>query len=220
MTVSDTYPMENVRTTLDWLSGKKIFSTFDLKDGFFQIVLAEGSRPLTAVRTVMGLVQYRRLPQGLKNSPATFQRIVNQTLGDLKGDTVSGFVDDISVGTETVGEHLMVLRKVLSRIRKNGMKLKLSKCSFGKRSVEVLGHEVTSLVIRPSAGHLEAIRRLQEPQNGRGLMRFVGLANYFAEFVENFAKRAKPLYDVLSGCAVNKEKAKNLPVYVPEFEKR
>jgi Reverse transcriptase (RNA-dependent DNA polymerase) len=140
MTVSDTYPMENVRTTLDWLSGKKIFSTFDLKDGFFQIVLAEGSRPLTAVRTVMGLVQYRRLPQGLKNSPATFQRIVNQTLGDLKGDTVSGFVDDISLGTETVGEHLMVLRKVLSRIRKSGMKLKLSKCSFGKRSVEVLGH--------------------------------------------------------------------------------
>jgi hypothetical protein len=164
MTVSDTYPMEDVRTTLDWLSGKKIFSTFDLKDGFFQVVLAEESRPLTAVRTVMGLVQYRRLPQGLKNSPATFQRIVNQTLGDLKGDTVSGFVDDISVGTETVGEHPMVLRKVLSRIRTSGMKLKLSKCSFGKRSAEVLGHEVTSLGIRPSAGHLEAIRRLQEPQ--------------------------------------------------------
>jgi Reverse transcriptase (RNA-dependent DNA polymerase) len=112
----------------------------------------------------MGLVQYRRLPQGLKNSPATFQRIVNQTLGDLKGDTVSGFVDDISVGTETVGEHPMVLRKVLSRIRTSGMKLKLSKCSFGKRSAEVLGHEVTSLGIRPSAGHLEEIRRLQEPQ--------------------------------------------------------
>jgi hypothetical protein len=114
----------------------------------------------------------------------------------------------------------MVLRKVLSRIRKSGMKLKLSKCSFGKRYVEVLGQEVTSLGIRPSAGHLEAIRILQEPQNGRGLMRFLGLANYFAEFVENFAKRAKPLYDVLSGCAVNKKKAKKLPVYVPEFEKR
>jgi Reverse transcriptase (RNA-dependent DNA polymerase) len=212
--------MEDVRATLEWLSGKNTSSTFDLKDGFFLIVLAEESRPLTAVRTVMGLVQYRRLPQGLKNGPATFQRIVNQTLGDLKGDTVSGFVDDISVGTETVGEHPMVLRKVLPRIRKNGMKLKLSKCSFGKRSVEVLGHEVTSLGIRPSAGHPEAIRRLQEPQNGRELMRFLGLANYLAEFVENFAKRAKPLYDVLSRCAVNKKKAKNLPVYVPEFEKR
>jgi hypothetical protein len=66
MTFSDTYPMEDVRTTLDWLSGETILSTFDLKDGFVQIVLAEESRPLTAVRTVLGLVQYRRLPQGLK----------------------------------------------------------------------------------------------------------------------------------------------------------
>jgi hypothetical protein len=220
MTVSDTYPMEDVRGTLDWLSGKRIFSTLDLKDGFFQVMLAKESRPLTAVRTVMGLMQYRRLPQGLKNSPATFQRIVNATLGDLKGDTVSGFVDDISVGTTTVKEHLRVLREVLSRVHKNGMKVKFSKCHFGKRAVEVLGHEVTCLGIRPSAGHLEAIRRLQEPQNGKELMRFLGLANYFAEFVENFAKRAKPLYEVLSGCAVNKRKAKQLPVYVPEFEKK
>jgi hypothetical protein len=91
---------------------------------------------------------------------------------------------------------------------------------FWKASCGVLGHEVTCLGIRPSAGHLEAIRRLQEPQNGNELMRFLGLANYFAEFVENFAKRAKPLYEVLSGCAVNKRKAKHLPFYVPEFEKR
>jgi hypothetical protein len=68
MKVSDTYPMEDVRGTLDWLGGKQIFSTLDLKDGFFQVMLAEESRPLTAVRTVMGLMQYRRLPQGLKKS--------------------------------------------------------------------------------------------------------------------------------------------------------
>jgi transposase InsO family protein len=220
MTVSDKYPMEDVRTILDWLSSKRIFSTFDLKDGFFQVVLAEESRPLTAVRTVMGLMQYRRLPQGLKNSPATFQRIVNTVLGDLKGNSVSGFVDDISVGTKTVKEHLDVLRKVLLRIRECGMKLKLSKCQFGKRSVEVLGHEVSNKGIRPSAGHLEAIKRLQEPRNGKELMRFLGLANYFSEFVENFAARAKPLYDVLSGVNVNKKKRKYVPVYVPEFEKR
>jgi Reverse transcriptase (RNA-dependent DNA polymerase) len=102
MTVSDMYPMEDVRTILDWLSSKRIFSTFDIKDGFFQVNLAEESRPLTAFRTVMGLMQYMRLPQGLKNSPATFQRIMNTVLGDLKGNSVSNFVNDISVGTKTV----------------------------------------------------------------------------------------------------------------------
>jgi hypothetical protein len=168
----------------------------------------------------MGLMQYRRLPQGLKNSPATFQRIVSATLRDLKGDTVSVFVADISVGTTTVKEHLKVLREVLSRVRKNDMRAKFSKCHFGMWAVEVLGHEVTCLGIRPSASLLEAIRRLEEPQNGKELMKFLGLANYFSEFVENFAKRANPLYEVLSGCAMNKGKAKQLPVYVPEFEKR
>jgi hypothetical protein len=94
-------------------------------------MLAEESRSLTFVRTVMGLMQYRRLPQGLKNSPATFQRIVSATLRDLKGDTVSVFVADISVGTTTVKEHLKVLREVLSRVRKNDMRAKFSKCHFG-----------------------------------------------------------------------------------------
>jgi Reverse transcriptase (RNA-dependent DNA polymerase) len=138
------------------VSGKRILSKLDLKDGFFQTMLSKESRPLTAVavRTVMGFMQYRRLSQGLKNSPATFQRMVNATLGDLKGDTVSGFVGDISVGTATVKEHLRVLREVLSRVHKNGMKVKFSKYHFGKRAVEVLGHEVTCLGIRPSAGHL------------------------------------------------------------------
>jgi hypothetical protein len=79
MTVSDTYPMDDVRGTLDWLSSKRIFSKLDLKDGFFQAMLSKECRPLTAfvVRTLMGFMQYRRLPQGLKNSPASFQRIVN-----------------------------------------------------------------------------------------------------------------------------------------------
>jgi Reverse transcriptase (RNA-dependent DNA polymerase) len=145
--------MEDVSGTLDWLKGKRIFSKLDLKNGFFQVMLAKESLPLTAVRTVMGLMQYRKLTQGLKNSTAYFERIVNATLGDLKGDTVSGFLDDLSFRTMTVKEHLRVLREVLSRVHKNGMKVKFSKCHFAKRAVEVLVHELTCLGIRPSAGH-------------------------------------------------------------------
>ncbi len=97
--------MESVRDTLDWLANKKIFSTFDLKDVFFQVELEDESKPLTVIRTVLGLLQYTRLPQGLKNSPGTFQRIVNTILGDRKGRDVMAFMDDTSVGTETEVEH-------------------------------------------------------------------------------------------------------------------
>jgi hypothetical protein len=199
MTITDTYPMEDVRRTLDWVRSKKRFSTFDLKDGFFQVMLAEESSQLTAVRTVLGLMQYTRFPQGLKNSPATFQRIVNTALGDMKGDSVSGFVDDVSVGTKTVKEHLAVLRKVLQRVHESGMKLNLSKCQFGKRAVEVLGHHVSGEGILPSAGHLEAVKSLQKPCNGRDLMRFIGMTNYFSDFLKDFSERARPQYEVLAG---------------------
>lgn len=135
-TVTDTYTMETVRKILDWLAGKSVFSTFDLKDGFFQVPLAKKPRPLTTVRTILGLFQYCHLPQGMKNSPVTFQRIVNIVLRDMKGKSVFGFFDAVSVGTSTAEEHLVELRKVLSRVQRSGMKLKLSKCKFGSWEVE------------------------------------------------------------------------------------
>ncbi len=85
MTETDVYPIEDMKTTLDWLSIKKLYSTLDLKGGFFQVPLEEDSRPVTAIRTVCGLFQYTSLPQGLKNSPESFQRIVSEIFGDLKG---------------------------------------------------------------------------------------------------------------------------------------
>ena len=105
-----------------------MFSTFDLKDRFFQISLARESRPLTAARTVLGLFQYIGLPQGLKNSPPTFQRAVNERLGDLKGQSVWSFFDDASVGSEDEGSHLRELDEVLGRLEVSGMNLKLRKC--------------------------------------------------------------------------------------------
>ncbi len=129
MTETDVYPMEDMKTTLDWLSSKKLYSTLDLKDGFFQVPLEEDSRPLTAIRTVCGLFQYTRLPQGLKNSPATFQRIVNEILGDLKGQCVWSYMDDASVGSETAENHLRELSLVLARLEDAGVKLNFSKCT-------------------------------------------------------------------------------------------
>eukprot|EP00171_Calliarthron_tuberculosum_P000048 IDg48t1 len=118
LTITDSYPMEDVRVILDWLAGKKIFSTFDIKDGFYHVLLEPDSRPLTAIRTVAGLLQYRRLPQGIKNDPGTFQRIVNMILGDRKGRDVMAFVDDTSVGTETEEEHLKSLESILDTLLK------------------------------------------------------------------------------------------------------
>lgn len=98
----------------------------------------------------------------------------------MKGLSVSGFADDVSMGTESAAELLVELRKVLSKVRDSGMKLKLSRCTFGCRGVEVLGHSVTPGGIMPSKDHVEAIKNLRELKDGAELLRFLGLADYFA----------------------------------------
>eukprot|EP00171_Calliarthron_tuberculosum_P002219 IDg2219t1 len=220
VTVTDAYPMEDVRDTIDWLARKRIFSAFDLKDGFYQVELDEESKPLTAVRTVIGLLQYTRLPQGLKNSPGTFQRIVNLIQGDRKGRDVLSYVDDTSVGTETEEDHLLSLEGILTLLYESGVRLKLSKCTFGVREVEVLGHKVGPGGVKPSDKHVKAIRELVEPASVDELMRFLGLANYFSIHVDHFSELAKPLYDVLKGTGFSKKKRRGKILNVPDWNSR
>lgn len=154
-----------------------MFSVFDLKDGFYQVELHPDSRKCTAIRTVVGLLQYTRLPMGTKNASGTFQRIVNKILADKKGQEVLAFMEDTSVGTANDGSHLIALTGVLDLLYDAGVRLKLSKCAFGVRRAEILGHVVDAEGLRPSDKHVEAIRNLVEPASGDELMRFLGLTN-------------------------------------------
>ena len=177
LTITDSYPMENVRDTLDWLATKKVFSVFDLKERFYQVKLHLDSNASTAIRTLLGLLQFRRLPQGLKNSPGTFQIIVNRILGVRKGKDVLAFMDDMSVGTSNEEEHLESLSTVLDLLFGAGVRLKLSKCILGVRPAEISGHGVDGDGLRPSNKHVAAIRPLAMPQSDDELMAFLGLVN-------------------------------------------
>ena len=119
---------------VDWLAGKKVFSFFDLKDGFFQVELDDSSKPLTAIGRVLGLLQYTRLPMGMKNSPGTSQRIINMTLRSRKGEDLLVSMDYMGLGTEDEDSHLVALESLLDCLHQNGVRLSLSKCQFGVRS--------------------------------------------------------------------------------------
>ena len=220
VTVTDSYPTEEVRATLDWMGGKRVFSTIDLKDGFFQIELDENSKDYTAVRTVLGLLRYVRLPQGLKHSPAAFQRVINIILGDRKGRDVWAFMDDVSLGTESAEDHLGSLESVLRRFLDAGARLKFSKCQFGVRAAEILGHCIDEDGLKPSAAHVKAIRELVEPGNGEELMRFLGLVNYFSDFVDHFAEIARPLHAVLRGTGFNRKKRRGTHLFIKDWGSR
>lgn len=218
LTITDSYPMENVRDTLDWLATKRVFSIFDLKDGFYQVELDPCSKECTAIRTVLGLLQFTRLPKGLKNSPRTFQRILIMILGSRKGKDVLAFMDDTSIGMATEDDHLESLAFVLDLRYENGVRLELSKCEFEVRRAEILGHVVDEDGLRPSDKHVEAIRALVEPRSVDELMRFLGLVNYFADFEDHFAETVARLYEVLKGTGFLKKRRHGRRLITPEWE--
>jgi hypothetical protein len=112
VTVGDAFPGEDIQTIVNWLAGKKWYSVADLRDGYWNAELAKESRPYTAVKTLIGLVQYTRMTMGLKYASAFFQRLVNHVYDGLKGEKLQAYLDDLAVGSDTPKQHVADVREV------------------------------------------------------------------------------------------------------------
>ena len=143
ITRKDAYPLPRIHETLDTLARSRLFTTLDLKSGYWQVEVAEADRQKTALGTSEGLYQFNMMPFGLCNAPATFQRLMNKVLHGLKWYNCLVYIDDIIVVGGNMQEHLHNLGCVLMRLREAGLKLKPSKCRFLQKEAKFLGHVVS-----------------------------------------------------------------------------
>jgi uncharacterized glyoxalase superfamily protein PhnB len=130
------------------------------------------------------------------------------------------YLDDLAVRSDTVDQHLTDWHAVFDRTLAAGFRMKLSKCLFGKKAIELLGHKVTAGKILPSDGHASTFDLFHEPRNASELLRFIGLVGFFGEHVESAADRIAPLFDVLIGTGWNKKKNKRRKVVVQDWAAR
>lgn len=136
ITARDNYPLPIIEEQIDMLCGKCYFSSLDLKEGFHHMFMSEDSVKYTAFVTPFGQYEYLKMPFGLKNAPARFQRYVNEVLSGLirSGDVVV-YVDDFLVATETLEKHLEILERVFRILVQNLLELRLDKCRFGYEEI-------------------------------------------------------------------------------------
>jgi hypothetical protein len=125
------------------LSGFKYFSSLDLFEGYHQVPMSEESVPYTAFVTQDGQYEYLRMPFGLCNAPAVFQRMMNNVLGQHRFTKVLCYLDDLLIPATTLEESLAVLRETLEMLRTAGLTLKLSKCYFLRTTIEYLGYVIS-----------------------------------------------------------------------------
>ena len=200
MTKKDAFPLPRMQETMESMVGARHFSCMDLKSGFWQVKMAEKSRQYTAFTVgSMGVYEFLRMPYGLCNVPATFQRLMQNCLGELNLSYALIYLDDIIVYSRTEEEYLTHLCAVFERFLESGLKLKPSKCHFFRTEISYLGHKVSAKGMEPGTEGIRAIAEMAPPQTYTGIRQFLGATGYFRRFIKGYARIAKPLNDVLSG---------------------
>ncbi|HLO98056.1 MAG TPA: pol polyprotein [Fimbriimonas sp.] len=195
--VLDEYPIPLIRTVMERLPRAKYFTKFDVRSGFANIRINPGDEWKTAFKTFYGLYEYTVMPMGLATAPSVFQRFINSVLAPFLDLFCFAYVDDIIIFSETLDEHRSHVTKVLSVLEKNQLHLKPSKCVWHVDEISFLGFTaVAGKGIRMSDDKLEAMRSWEAPSSLRDLRSFLGLTNYYHDFVPHYSDITSCLTDL------------------------
>ncbi|PIO56101.1 reverse transcriptase [Teladorsagia circumcincta] len=173
------------------LNGGQYFSQLDLAEAYLQLEVDEESRPLLTINTHQGLYRLNRLPFGVKSAPAIFQQQMDTMIAGLDG--TAAYLDDIIVTGKTINEHNVRLEAVLRRIHDYGFRVRLEKCSFLQTEIRYLGFIVNAKGRQPDPAKIEAIHNMPPPKNVSQLRAFLGLVNFYGNFVKNLHNLRVPL---------------------------
>ena len=169
-------------------------SKIDLK-GYRQVPLTPMAKEISAFVTLEGFYQYKVMPFGMKNAPATFQRMINQIVENFEG--CEAYIDDVIVFGSTWEQHLQRVRELFCRVKLANLTVNLVKSKFGHAHVTYLGHVVGEGQVKPVNAKVEAILKYTVPTSKEELMRFLGMAGYYRKFCRNFASVCEPLTNLL-----------------------
>lgn len=158
--------------------------------------MSPDDRSKTAFATRRGLYQFKVMPFGLCNAPATFERLMETVLRNLRWDICLVYLDDIIVVGNTIRDMIQNLTLVFDRLLAASLKLKARKCTLFAKEVEYLGHIVSERGIATSPEKIKVVKQWPIPSNLTELRSFVGFCSYYRRFVPNFAMIAKPLHDL------------------------
>lgn len=192
-TIDDKFPIPQIEDILDSLGKSVYFTTLDLKSGFHQIEMDPSHKAKTAFSTDQGHFEFTRMPFGLKNAPATFQRAMNNILHDFIGAICYVYLDDIIIVGYNLKNHIENVNKILKRLSEFNLKIQLDKCEFLKRETEFLGHVITPDGVKPDPSKITKILDWKIPTTQKEIKQFLGLTGYYRRFIRDYAKLAKPL---------------------------
>ena len=171
-------PLPKIDKMYSALLSAKIFTTLDLRSGYYHINLDEESKAKTAFVTPLGKYEFNTVPFGLAQAPAYFQQLISMVLQDCR-DFAMAYLDDIIIFSRTLEEHLKHIEIIFQKLKVADLKLKESKCDFFKSEIHYLGHLISDRGIQPLPEKLDTIRNMPRPRTPKEIKQFLGLTGYY-----------------------------------------
>lgn len=198
-TVPDRHPLPRIQDLIDRLGSYSWFSILDQGKAYHQGFVAEGSRHMTAFVNPWGLYEWVRIPFGLSNAPAAFQRSMEEMLTSLRDECCIPYLDDILCYSKTFEDHVEVIRRVLRALQRHGVKLRPTKCELFRKEVRYVGRLVSADGVRIDPKDLEAIQALRDkaPKCVGEVRKLLGFLSYYRTYIQDFSRIARPLYELL-----------------------
>ena len=196
-TSKDHFPLPFIDQIIEKLSGHKFYCFLDGYSGYNQIAIHPDDQAKTTFTCPYGTFAFRRMPFGLCNAPATFQRLMTSIFSDMVGDSLEIFMDDFSIFGSNFDNCLLQLEKVLKRCIETSLVLSWEKSHFMVKQGVVLGHIISEKGFEVDHAKIQIISLLPPPRNVKGVRSFLGHAGFYRRFIKDFSKISKPLCNLL-----------------------
>ena len=193
------FPIPHMSDVFDTLAESKaeVFSTLDLRSGFWQVPLDKSTKSKSAFITHSGVYEFNRLAFGMVNASMTFQSLMTKVLKNLNFKIALVYIDDVLVFSKDFDQHLHHLELVFTNLRKANLKLHPAKCKFATKQVKYLGHIVSKDGMKVNPENIAKILDAKSPCNQKQVKSVLGMTGYYRKFIKNYAKIAAPLHDLL-----------------------